>query len=60
MVVVHVELMTGLNEHDAGAEALGLTHLGSGANAVLLGLITGCDTASCISHERYDSQGAVA
>jgi hypothetical protein len=60
MVVVHVQLMTSLNQHDAGAEALGLTDLGSGADSTLLSLVTGRDTTGCIGYQWYHGQGAVA
>ena len=60
MVVVHVQLMPGLYQHDAGAEPLGLTDLGSGAHSVLLGLVTGGDTTGCVRQQRHHGHGAVA
>jgi hypothetical protein len=60
MVVVHIEFMPGLHQHDAGAEPLGLANLGSGSHPIAFGLVTGSDTAGCIRHQRNHCHRAAA
>jgi hypothetical protein len=60
MMVVHVEFVASLDQHNIGAEPLGLADLGPGANSILLCFITGRDTAGCIGHDGYHGQGTVA
>ena len=60
MVVLDIELMTGFDEDDVGAQLFGVGDDGAGFDAVGLGLVTGGDAAGCVGHHGDDADRAAA
>ena len=60
VVVVDVELVAGLDEDDAGADALGVGDHGAGVDAEGLGLVAGGDAAGGVGHHGDHGDGPAA
>jgi hypothetical protein len=56
--MVNIELMSGLDELNAGAKLLRLAHLGARPDTEGFGFITGGNGTGGIRHERNDGDGA--
>ncbi len=60
VVVVDIDIVTGLDEGDRRAESAGFRNLGAGADAACLGLVGGGDGTGGVRHDGNDGDGAVA
>jgi hypothetical protein len=60
VVVIDIQLVPGLNEHDARAKPLGLADLGASADAKSFGFIACRDATGGIGQHGNDGDRAVA
>ena len=60
VMVVDVELVARLHQHQVGAHALGVGDHGSGLHAVGLGLVTGGNANRCVGHHGHHAHRPAA
>ncbi len=59
-MVLDIKLVAGLDQHQAGAELLGVGDGGAGFDAKGLGLVTSCKTTGCVGHHGHNGHRLAA